>query len=505
MAEYNKSSSSKANSSVNNGFQLDDISIKSIARDVWRRILLVVLAVVVFAGGFYIFKCETYKPQYTSNTTFLVSTRDSSNDAYSNLNTTVQLNQVFKMILDSSALQESVKRDLGLNVLDATITASVVEETNLLVLTVTAGSPLESYKILNSVIDNYPTYSSEVMGNAVMDVFDPPSVPTKPNNSVGGFSAGIMGAMVGAALSLAIIVVLSFLKDTVKNERQVEDKLDTKLYATIPHEKRRKRAGLLVSDVLCSFGFEEAYNKLRSSLEREQRKHGYKCFAIASALENEGKTTVAANLAIVLARQGYKVLLIDFDLRRPAVKMIFEQDIDEDKEFSEYFANVDDSNVKDYIIHNKKNKLDLIVSSKSVNNINRALKRSSLNNVVNSLRDDYDYIIVDTPPIALVSDIDDVISSVDASLVVVREDSAKAMIINDSIDILTRTDKPLLGAVLNDSVGSVASSSYGYAYYGRYSSYGYGRYGRYGKYGKYGKYNKYARANRHESSNKEDK
>lgn len=466
-------------------FNLNDISITSIIRDVWRNVLIIALAAIVFAGGFYVFKCESYQPQYTSKTTFLVSTRDGSYDAYSNLNTTKQLNQVFKMILDSSALQESIKRDLGLNVLDATINASVIEETNLLVLTVTAGSPRESYDILCSVIDNYPTFSSEVMGNAVMDVFDAPSVPTKPDNSAGGLKGAVLGFLIGAILSFGLIVVLSFLRDTIKNEHQVEEKLDTKLYATIPHEKRRKRAGLLVTDVTSSFSFEEAYNKLRSSIEREQRHKGYKAFAISSALENEGKTTVAANLGIVLARQKYRTIIVDFDLRCPAVAKIFEQEIPDGKEFGDYFKKRGQS-IDSFVIHNKKHNLDMLISKHSVENINRAVYRSLMKEIIEELKAKYDYIIIDTPPIALVSDIDDVVSASDVGLIVVREDSAKAMVINDSIDALTRSGKTLLGAVLNDNI-STTSSGYGYGYgYGH--AYGYGKYGRYGKYGKYGKY-----------------
>lgn len=497
MAEITK----QAKTTKTSDFSFDDISIKSIARDVVRNIVLIALAIIVFASGFYIMKCETYKPQYTSDTTFLVSTRDGSYDAYSNLNTTVQLNQVFKMILDSSALQETVRKELGLNVLDATITASIVPETNLLVLSVTATSPKESYDILCSVIRNYPTFSKEVMGNAVMDIFDAPSVPTRPNNSTGAFRGAIMGAMIGAVLSLAGVIVLSFLKDTVKNEHQLEEKLDTKLYGTVPHEKRRKRAGLLVSDVTSSFAFEESYNKLRSKLEREQRHKGYKCFAVASALENEGKTTVAANLAIVLARQHYKVLILDFDLRRPAVYRIFEQEIEEDKELSAYLTSDLSDSIENYIIHNKKNGVDMLLSSHSVANINRALHRSNLQKLVSDLKQVYDFIIVDTPPVALVSDIDDVVMACDASLIVVKEDEVKAMLINDAIDALTRTDVPLLGAVLNNSVGtSSASSSYGYAYGG------YGRYGRYSRYayGKYGRYGKYSRASREGTSSKKE-
>ena len=83
---------------------LEDISLTSILRDLLRNILLIALSALIFAGGFYIVKNETFKPQYKSEATFLVSTRDGSFDAYSNLSTTIQLNQVFKMILDSDAL-----------------------------------------------------------------------------------------------------------------------------------------------------------------------------------------------------------------------------------------------------------------------------------------------------------------------------------------------------------------------------------------------------------------
>lgn len=472
---------------ADNRFSLDDISVTSIIRDVVKRIFLIILSAVVFATGFFIFKTETFKPIYTSETTFLVSTKDGSYDAYSNLTTTVQLNQVFKMILDSNALNEAVKEDLGLTDLDAVISAKVVEETNLLVLSVSASTPKDSYEILCSVIRNYPTFSDEVMGNAVLDVFDAPSVPTHADNSSGAVKWAIIGFMVGAVLMLALIVVLSFLKDTVKNERQVEKKLDTKLYVTVPHEKRRKRVGLLISDATSSFPFQEAYNKLRAKIEREAKHKGYKAFAVSSSLENEGKTTVTANLALSLAKKGYRILVADFDLRNPAVAKIFELSVPDDKQLSDYFMQ-DDRNVSidNYILKNDKLGIDFLVSNNGVADVNKALRRSSLTSVVENLKSMYDMIIIDTPPIALVSDIDDVAAASDATLIVVREDEARTMVVNDSIDALTRTETPLLGAVFNDSASASNPASYGYAYYGGYNKYsGYGRYGKYGKYGKY--------------------
>lgn len=484
-----------SNQIADNSFNLSEISVTSILRDIFKRIFLIILSAVIFATGFFIFKTETFKPIYTSQTTFLVSTKDGSYDAYSNLSTTVQLNQVFKMILDSNALTESVKDDLGLTELDATITATTVEETNLLVLKVSASNPKQSYEILCSVIRNYPVFSNEVMGNAVLDVFDPPSVPTKADNSSGAIKWAVIGFLAGAVIMLAVIAVLSFLKDTVKNEPQVERKLDAKLYVTIPHEKRRKRAGLLVTDATGSFAFQEAFNKLRSKIEREAMNKGYKVFAVSSSLENEGKTTVVANLALSLAKKDYKVLVADLDLRKPAVAKIFEIDVPKDKQLSSYFMqDKRTEGICDYIIKNEKTGLDFLVSTNEVSDINKAFRRSSLATVINKLKMYYDMIIIDTPPIALVSDIDDVAAASDATLIVVREDEAQTMIINDSIDALTRTETPLLGAVFNDCRSM--SSAAGYAYYG-----GYGNYSGYGKYGKYGKYGRYA--SRNGSSGKE--
>lgn len=490
--------------SMANGFSFDDISIRSIIRDVLKRIFLIALCAIVFASGFYIYKCESYVPEYTSKTTFLVSTKDNSYDAYSNLSTTVQLNQVFKMILDSNALQETVKTDLGLKKLDAKIKADIIPETNLLVLSVTSSTPKSSYDILCSVTENYPIFSSEVMGNAVMDVFDAPSVPTHPNNSTGAFRFAIIGFMLGAVLSLAGVIVLSFLKDTVKNESQIEDKLDTSFYCSLPHEHKKKRKGLLISDVTSSFGFEEAYNKLRSNIERDQRKYGYKAITIASAVENEGKTTVAANLAVVLARQEQKVVIVDLDLRQPSVYRIFETDVPLDKDIANYFSKNEES-VEGYVIHNKKNNVDMLLSQTGINNINQLLKRRAVNKMVSELKQKYDFIIIDTPPVVYVADVDDITDATDASLIVVREDFAKAMILNDAIDSLTRSQKPLLGAVLNNSLGDSYSSGYGYAYsrYGAYAGYGYGKYGKYGKYSKYGKYGKQHKLSHSKSSREE--
>ena len=239
---------------------------------------------------------------------------------------------------------------------------------------------------------------------------------------------------------------------------------------------------MLVTDITSSFGFREAYNKLRSRVEREYSRKGFKVFAISSPLENEGKTTVAANLALSLAKKKYKVLMADFDLRNPAVAKIFELEVG-DREFTSAFGDSKVQNIEKYIIVDDKTGIDFLACTKQIDNVNNVLRRGVLSSIVNELKHRYDYVIIDTPPVAFVSDIDDVASASDASILVVREDYTKAMVINDSIDSMTRTGTPLLGAVLNNSLGSSEAFGSGYAYYGSY-----GKYSGYKKYGKYAKY-----------------
>lgn len=447
---------------------LNDISIKSIVRDVIRRVLVIVLCAIVFGGGFYIAKSESFKPQYTSEATMLVSTKNGSYDAYSNLSTAVQMNQVFQMILASNALQDAVMEDLNVSELDAKIEAVSVEETNLLTLKVTSSTPVDSYYVLCSVIRNYPLFSNEIMTDAVMDVFEAPTIPTKANNYDDSLKFGVIGLLVGALISFVGIVLLSILNDTVKNQNQLNDKLSSKLYATIPHEKRKIRRGILISDATSSFEIKEAFNMLSSRLQHEKRNNGYKIFSINSVSDNEGKTTICSNLAICLAEEGFKTLLIDLDFNNPNIYSVLNKDIPSGKDLFRLFVS-DNKDLSHYIISSKKTNLDMLLSNGNISNTNQIVSHNNFDKAVLEISKNYDYVIIDNSSIANIADINDIISFADASLLVVREDYTKSIKINDAIDLIKGTNATLLGVIFNDSINEHHSSSYGYAY-GSYSS-----------------------------------
>ena len=152
-------------------------------------------------------------------------------------------------------------------------------------------------------------------------------------------------AVIGMGLMMALLALIDYLKDDIKNEKEVEQKLDAKLFGTVYHEVKNKtlrgkirkiKKGLLVTDPTCSFMFVENYKKLRTKLMYKTKQERGKVILVTSVMENEGKSTVAANIALTLAQKDEKVVLIDGDMRRPAIYKILEKKLKKEQEIGEY-------------------------------------------------------------------------------------------------------------------------------------------------------------------------
>ena len=150
------------------------------------------------------------------------------------------------------------------------------------------------------------------------------------------------------AFAAALIVLFSLMRETVKEEKGFTDKIDAELVGVVSHEKahlsrkeklEKKKRALLVNDAYSSLRFTEDYQKLATKLEYMQKKKDKKVFAVTSVAENEGKSTVAANLALALSGRGYSVALIDLDVRKPSMYKIFDFNQEIKNEFSDVLSN----------------------------------------------------------------------------------------------------------------------------------------------------------------------
>lgn len=145
--------------------QIDLISmLKDIAKE-WWAILLLSLAVALFAD---IWVNVTYQPEYKTSTTFVVTAKGMNTNVYQNLNSTQQLAQQFTEIMDSNVLKKKVAQDLKMSSLNIDSSVDLVPETNLITLSVKAGTAVESYRILQSIMKNYNTVSDYAIKNVII-------------------------------------------------------------------------------------------------------------------------------------------------------------------------------------------------------------------------------------------------------------------------------------------------------------------------------------------------
>jgi capsular exopolysaccharide synthesis family protein len=241
---------------------------------------------------------------------------------------------------------------------------------------------------------------------------------------------------------------------------------------------------------------EEAFRGLRTNL-RFILESGEKVILCTSCIPGEGKTFVCTNLAMSLALMGKKVIVVGLDIRKPRLVKLF--GIPADKKGITTFLSGSDQTyeaLEQQIVHGVANKnLDVLPAGIIPPNPGELISREQLDKAIELLEEHYDYVLLDTPPIGLVSDTLSIGRVADMSLFVCRADYSPRSNF-DLINSLKNEEKlPKVNLVLNavDMRKKKYGYYYGYGKYGKYGEYGkygygYGRYGHYGIYGQYGAY-----------------
>lgn len=452
--------------------QIDLISmLKDIAKE-WWAILLLSLAVALFAD---IWVNATYQPEYKTSTTFVVTAKGMNTNVYQNLNSTQQLAQQFTEILDSNVLKKKVAQDLNMSSLNIDSSVDLVPETNLITLSVKAGTAVESYRILQSIMKNYNTVSDYAIKNVIIETIQSPAVSMAPVNPLNEKKTMVIAFIAAAAVLMVLVAGISYLRDTIKNPKDVTSKLDTRLLGSIYHEKKSKSlklrkkkefVSMLISNPLRSFQYAESNKMMASRVRSYLDKENAKTLLVTSVMENEGKSTVAANLALGLAQEGNRVMLIDCDFRKPAQYKIFDMEGKNGDDLGKVLTGK--AGTENLIRNWNDTNLYMILNRTSSNSIETMLKSTTLRQIVGFCRQNMDYVIIDTSPLALVSDTEELAQMADASVLVVRQDTVLTKDINDAIDILNNTRGKVLGCVLNDASSSQITGSTAHYGYGGY-------------------------------------
>ena len=234
------------------------------------------------------------------------------------------------------------------------------------------------------------------------------------------------------------------------------------------------------------FKVEEAYKSIRANIMFSIMKKGCKKVVVTSSVAGEGKTTTTINLAITFAQAGQRVLLIDADLRKPKIHHYFS--VPNAPGLTDYLGSTVSGIRKDRvdlftIVHPTEfENLSIICSGTIPPNPAELLGSEPMEDFLNEISNDFDYIIIDTPPINIVSDALPLIRESDGVVLIVRYNSSTHPEVERAIASLEFIDAKILGFVVN-FVESKAGGKYKYGSYSRYGKYGRYSYGGYGAYG----------------------
>lgn len=233
--------------------------------------------------------------------------------------------------------------------------------------------------------------------------------------------------------------------------------------------QREKRVLRMVSEDEATFPFVEAYKSLRTNLEYIAATKNCNTFAITSAEPKDGKTTVSINLALTMASNGKRVVLVDGDLRkasvahylgishrRPGITAV----LSKEKTLKEVLIPWEDHNV------------DILPVGMTPPNPSELIGSVGMMNILEELSKEYDYVLVDTPPVTVVTDATVISRFVDGVILVARSEMTTKQILFTCKRILDDVNAQILGVVLNDYKPEHHSRSKGYYHNYHYRSYG---------------------------------
>ena len=441
--------------------------VKCIIKDILQRWILIVAVMIVFGSVFDFMKTVTYVPQYGTSMT---ATLSGGEDTFKNIDKVQSYVNTLDYLMNSNNAKSYVKKKMPIT--KTTYKAEVtLKQANVVKIKVTADTKREAYfsiKLLNDWYRENTERYSFPYNITVLKESKFSTKPVNPNSHIKNFLIGAVGS--GFVLS-CLFGLYFFLRDTIKSEEEVENKLDTRLYAKLPFEVKkredaRNKKAILITSLKTSFFFRESINKLRSKVEASSDKHGYKSFMITSAYENEGKSSVAANLALALAKNGRKVVLVDADFNKPAVFKIF--DLDGSKSLNKAIEGT--FSWRSQVVSDRSG-LDLLPCSLDTLKSELLTNSKKLDEIMKELREEYDFVIVDTSPAYLLNEPMAMNELVDATLFIVRQDYATSDVINETVKRLTYVKDNVLGVVFKNVVseGNKGTSNYN-------NRYGYNKY-----------------------------
>lgn len=437
-------------------------------RDRWKLIVAVTLLACVVSGALSLRMTPKYAASVTLYVTDQTKTTDPS-DAYQGALLSQQDVQSYADLLNGPMLANAVIKNLGLSItpaqLEASITARAVPQTVLLTATVTNSSAYTAQEIANSIGTEFgylvASLERPAGGGAPSvraTVVAPAALPTSPVSPQPIRNIGI-AVIVGLLAGIGLAAARRALDTTIKTPEQLAQVTGSApLLGMVPYDTAARKYPLAAISQ-SSLPRLEAFRKIRTNLQFIDVDQPRKVLMFTSARPEEGKSSTVCNLAVLLAEAGRSVLVLECDLHRPRTGDYL--GLPTAAGMSDVLAGRCD--LEDAVQRWGDGLFDVLTSGTLPPNPSDLLGSRRMTTLVDRLRDRYDVVLVDAPPVLPFADAAVTVAVCDGAVLIARHGKAKSENVSQAVAELAAVNAPILGTVLSMTPRS-AVPTYGYPY-----------------------------------------
>lgn len=447
------------------------IDVKRLLGRYWSKKGLIVLASVLCAVAVFLGTWFLITPQYQSSAMFYVNNYAKVSDSAgtitsSDITASKDLVESYIVILTTQSSLEEIIAYAGVNLtaedLEDMLQASAVNSTEIFKVVVTSPDPAEALKIAQAITMVLPQRITSILDGTSAKVVDDPRLPTKPSSPSYALNT-VIGFLMGFVLSIAALTVMELLDVTVHSEEDITSKFTLPILSSVPdidapskggyYSKSGAKSGSKTPKIskansqvgaAVPFAVSEAYKLLRTKVQFSfADDNDCHVIGVSSAMAGEGKSTTAVNLAYSLAQLNNRVLLIDSDLRRPTVYQ--KLPVEKMPGLTNFLTRqiqlqeiIQSCTLDDVTFH-------VVSSGRVPPNPLELLSSERMMRAMTALRQSFDYIILDLPPVGEVSDALVAAKMTDGMLLVVRQNYCNRRLLEDTVRQFEFVDANLIG------------------------------------------------------------
>ncbi len=487
-------------------------SIKDILALLWSHIFIIVVVTVMGGAAAFSYSKFVLPLKYSSHITMYVQSYTGISEAanvneYNNISNSKQLVNTYMEVLKDDAVMtavgevlvtqfdEGVIKDnfaysngkISPGSIRACIAVRTVQDTSAIKVTATTKNAEVAAAICNDLSKVAPEYVEKAVGVGSINtidqakVYNNPVAPNKTKNS-------IIGALAAFFLVCMIIFAIDFFDNTVKDVDALGKEFKKPIIGEIQQiviDKKKNAQDddehIKLTDKSVPFNVVESYKSIRTNVSFALSTVEKKIFAVSSPNPGEGKSTTTANIAIAIAQSGNKVLLIDADMRKSVQHKIF--GLKNKKGLSSAVSKM--NKLEECIQKNVMENLDVLTAGPIPPNPSELLASENMGVILDKLSEEYSMILIDTPPVNIVTDAMELAKYVSGIVVVLRYGRTTNEDVEATLSKIEFSQMNMLGFIMNDVKSKHGGyySKYKYKYKSKYyykKGYGYGYGGYYG-------------------------